>query len=101
MVKLNKFVRPLRFHKLARFHRCTDVDRSKTVNKSTHHTYPRMQLRTAFKGKSTTQKLVMTVNFYQTVNMSSKTLLVYQNNLSIKKMKFIKFMKYHIFTRDF
>ena len=85
MVKLNKFFRPLGFHKLARFHRCTDVDRSKTVNKSTPHAYPRMQLRTA-----SDKKLVMTVNFYQTVNMSSKTLLVYQNNLSIKKMKFIK-----------
>ena len=61
------------------------------MNKSAQHAYPRMQLRTASgKSKSTTQKLVMIVNFYQTVNMSSKTMLVYQNNLSIKKMKFIK-----------
>ena len=66
-------------------------NRSKTVNKSAQHAYPRMQLRTASgKGKSTTQKLVMTVIFYQTVIISSKTLLVYQNNLNIKKMKFIK-----------
>ena len=52
---------------------------------SAQHAYPRMQLRTASgKSKSTTQKLVMTVNFYQTVN---------QNNLSIKKIKFIKFIE--------
>ena len=50
-----------------------------------------MQLRaTSGKSKSTIQKLVMTVNFYQTVNMSSKSILLYQNNLSIKKMKIIK-----------
>ena len=43
-----------------------------------------MQLRAALgKSKSTAQKLVMTVNFYQAVNMSSKTMLVYQNNISI------------------
>ena len=52
-------------------------NRSKTVNKSAQHAYPRMQLRTASgQSKSTTQTLVMTVNFYQTVNMSSKTMLV-------------------------
>ena len=66
-------------------------NRSKTVNMSAQHAHPRMQLRTASgKGKSTTQKLVMTVNFYQFVNMSSKTMLVYQNNFRIKKMQFIK-----------
>ena len=66
-------------------------NRPKTVNKSAQHAYPRMQLRTASgKSKFTTQKLVITVNCYQTVNMPSKTMLVYQNNLSIKKMKFIQ-----------
>ena len=64
---------------------------SKTVNKSAQHAYSRMQLRTALgKSRSTIQKLVMTVNFYETVNISSKIILVYQNNLSIKKMVFIK-----------
>ena len=60
--------------------------KSKTVNKSAQHAYPRMQLRTASgKSKSTTQKLVLTVNFYEAVNMPCKTMLVYQNNPSIKK----------------
>ena len=60
------------------------------MNRSAQHAYPRMQLRTASgKSKSTTQKLVMTVSFFQIVIMSSKTMLVYQHNLSIKKMKSI------------